>query len=35
MFRSMTGSEVQYHCLKLFVISAFNEWRVLLQGPTR
>jgi hypothetical protein len=33
MFRSMPGSKAQYHYLTLFVISEFNEWRVLLQGP--
>lgn len=33
MFRSMSGSKAQYHYLTLFVISEFNEWRVLLQGP--
>jgi hypothetical protein len=29
----MPGSKAQYHYLTLFVISEFNEWRVLLQGP--
>jgi hypothetical protein len=29
----MSGSKAQYHYLTLFVISEFNEWRVLLQGP--
>jgi len=33
MFRRMSGSKAQYHYLTLFVISEFNEWRVLLQGP--
>lgn len=33
MFRSMSGSKAQYHYLTLIVISEFNEWRVLLQGP--
>lgn len=33
MFRSMSGSKARYHYLTLFVISEFNEWRVLLQGP--
>lgn len=33
MFRSMSGSKAQYHYLTMFVISEFNEWRVLLYGP--
>ena len=33
MSRSMSGSKAQYHYLTPFVISDFNEWRVLLPGP--
>jgi hypothetical protein len=29
----MSGYKSQYHYLTLRVISEFNEWRVMLQGP--
>ena len=34
MFRSMSGFKAHYHYLTLLVISEFNEWRVLVYGPT-
>ena len=34
MFRSMSGFKAQYHYLTLLVISEFNDWRVLLYGPS-
>lgn len=34
MFRSMSGFKAQYHYLTLLAISEFNEWRVLLYGPS-
>jgi len=34
MFRSMSGSKAQYQYLTLLVISEFNEWKVLLYGPS-
>ena len=30
----MSGFKAQYHYLTLLVISKFNEWRVLLYGPS-
>ena len=30
----MSGFKAQYHYLTLLVISEFNEWRVLLYGPS-
>ena len=33
MFRTMTGFKGHYHYLTLRVVSEFNEWRVLLEGP--
>lgn len=33
MFRTMSGSRAAYHHLTLLVISEFNEWHVMVQGP--
>ena len=34
MFRAMSGFKAQYHDLTLLVICEFNDWRVLLYGPS-
>ena len=33
MFRAMSGFKAQYHYLTVYVVSEFNEWRVLIYGP--
>ena len=33
MFRSLSGYKSNYHYLKLLVVSDFDEWKVLVEGP--
>ena len=33
MFRSLSGYKSEYHYLKLLVVSDFDEWKVLVEGP--